>query len=195
MTLRPRACASASIRLYRWIDGATRLALEHETPVDDIPQALASFGGMLVVGLGRALRLYDIGAKKLLQKAQTLVAPNAICAIRTSPSADRLFVADVQESVLLVVYDHTARAFRPVVTDSLPRFISSMHVLDDGDTVVAGDKFGNLVALRVPEQVARALDADPTGAQLLLSRRPSAAPRWETVAHYHAGDIVTALTT
>ncbi|KAJ1662738.1 pre-mRNA-splicing factor rse1 [Coemansia sp. RSA 1813] len=201
MTLRPRACLSASIRMYRWIEGATRLELEHETPVDEIPQALVQFGGMLLVALGRALRLYDMGAKRLLQKAQTLVAPHTICALRVHPSAaERVFVADVQESVQLVTFNHTSRTFHAIVDDTMPRYITCMHVLDDGDTVVAGDKFGNLFALRAPEHVARALDADPSGAQLLSRQKTtssisSAANHWDTPIHFHAGDIVTSLTT
>ncbi|KAJ2867958.1 pre-mRNA-splicing factor rse1 [Coemansia erecta] len=202
MTLRPRACASASIRLYRWAADATRLALEHETPVDDIPQALVAFGGMLLVGLGRALRLYDFGAKRLLRKAQSLVAPHTISALHVHPTAaDRVFVADVQESVLLVVFSHATRTFHAVVDDVMPRYITCMHVLDDGDSVVAGDKFGNLVVLRAPESVVRALDTDPLGAaqqqqqpqQLLLHKKNSG--RWRTIAHFHSGDIVTSLTT
>ncbi|KAJ1797712.1 pre-mRNA-splicing factor rse1 [Coemansia sp. RSA 2399] len=200
MTLRPRACASASIRMYRWTAGATQLALEHETPVDDIPQTLVAFGGMLLVGLGRALRLYDIGAKRLLQKAQSLVAPHAISALRVHPTAaDRVFVADVQESVLLVVFSHATRAFHAVVDDVVPRYITCMHVLDDGDSVVAGDKFGNLVALRAPEAVVRALDTDSLGAaqQQKLQQLPHKknSGRWRTIAHFHAGDIITSLTT
>ncbi|KAJ1814558.1 pre-mRNA-splicing factor rse1, partial [Coemansia sp. RSA 2598] len=72
MTMRPRACESASIRIYRWNAEGTQLDFVHETPVDEIPQALLSFAGMLVVGLGRTLRLYDLGIRQLLKKAQTL---------------------------------------------------------------------------------------------------------------------------
>ncbi|KAJ2498243.1 pre-mRNA-splicing factor rse1, partial [Coemansia sp. RSA 2049] len=148
MTLRPRACAAACVRLFCWRDGATRLELVHETAVADVPLALAPFAGMLLVALGRAVRLYDLGARRLLLKAQALVAPTAVCQLRAHPTALRVFVADAQESVRLVVYSAAARTFRTVVDDSLPRYVTAMHVLDDGDTVVAGDKFGNVVALR-----------------------------------------------
>ncbi|KAJ2659008.1 pre-mRNA-splicing factor rse1 [Coemansia sp. RSA 1200] len=201
MTLRPRACAAACVRLFRWRADAARLELEHETAVADVPLALAPFAGALLVGLGRALRLYDLGARRLLQKAQALVAPTAVCQLRAHPSSSalRVFVADAQESVRLVVYSPAARAFRTVVDDSLPRYITAMHVLDDGDTVVAGDKFGNMFALRVPPAAARALDADPSapaGGLPPPAKPGSPAPfRWEIVAHYHVGDIVTALTT
>ncbi|KAJ2760350.1 pre-mRNA-splicing factor rse1 [Coemansia sp. BCRC 34490] len=194
MTLRPRACAAACVRLFCWRDGATRLELVHETAVADVPLALAPFAGMLLVALGRAVRLFDLGARRLLLKAQALVAPTAVCQLRAHPTALRVFVADAQESVRLVVYGAAARTFRTVVDDSLPRYVTAMHVLDDGDTVVAGDKFGNVVALRVPPAALRALDAD-SPAPTLATGSASAPFRWDVVAHYHVGDIATALTT
>ncbi|KAJ2235397.1 pre-mRNA-splicing factor rse1 [Coemansia sp. RSA 1722] len=199
MTMRPRACESASIRIYRWNAEGTQLDLVHETPVDEIPQALLSFGGMLLVGLGRTLRLYDLGIRQLLKKAQTMVAPSLVTGLYAHPTApQRLFVTDVQESVQLVVYSQSSRQFHVVLDDSLPRYITCAHVLEDGDTVVAGDKFGNLFVLRAPEAVSRALDADPAGTSRLVYDKPrlgASAHRWNAVCEFHAGDIVTSIST
>ncbi|KAJ1717961.1 pre-mRNA-splicing factor rse1, partial [Coemansia biformis] len=158
---------------------------------------LLPFAGQLLVSVGAALRLYDLGIKRLLKKAQSTVTRNAIVALRAHPhSPDRLFVADVQDSVCLVVFNHSTRGFHTVVDDALPRFTTAVHVLDDGDTVVAGDKFGNLFGLRVPDGVARTLDTDPSR---LMYERPklgsAAAHKWDSVAEFHVGDIVTSLTT
>lgn len=42
--------------------------------MDDIPKALIAFQGRLVAGVGKALRLYDLGKKKLLRKAENKVS-------------------------------------------------------------------------------------------------------------------------
>lgn len=41
--------------------------------MDDVPLALLAFQGRLAAGVGKALRLYDIGKKKLLRKVENKV--------------------------------------------------------------------------------------------------------------------------
>ncbi|KAJ2504626.1 pre-mRNA-splicing factor rse1, partial [Coemansia sp. RSA 2049] len=56
--------------------------------------------------------------------------------------------------------------------------------------------FGNVVALRVPPAALRALDAGSPAPAMASGSSSAAAPfRWDVVAHYHVGDIATALTT
>lgn len=45
-----------------------------QTETDDIPTALTAFQGRLVAGVGKALRIYDMGKKKLLRKAENTVS-------------------------------------------------------------------------------------------------------------------------
>ena len=52
----------------------THLDLVHKTPVDEVPTAIASFQGRILVGIGRMLRLYDMGRKKLLRKCENKVS-------------------------------------------------------------------------------------------------------------------------
>ena len=52
----------------------THLDLVHKTPVDEVPTAIASFQGRILVGVGRMLRLYDMGRKKLLRKCENKVS-------------------------------------------------------------------------------------------------------------------------
>ena len=40
------------------------------TEVDDVPLTLLAFQGCLVAGVNKALRVYDIGKKKLLRKVE-----------------------------------------------------------------------------------------------------------------------------
>lgn len=44
-----------------------------QTETDDVPTALMAFQGRLVAGVGRALRIYDMGKKKLLRKTENKV--------------------------------------------------------------------------------------------------------------------------
>ncbi len=45
----------------------------HKTTMDDVPYALCPFQGKVLVGVGKLLRLYDIGKKKLLRKSENKV--------------------------------------------------------------------------------------------------------------------------
>ena len=75
LVLSPRSHNGGSIHVYRLTSCGEKLELVHKTPVDEIPGALASFRGRVLVGVGRLLRLYDLGRKKLLRKCENKVVP------------------------------------------------------------------------------------------------------------------------
>lgn len=52
----------------------TSLELVHKTTVDNVPTAICGFQGRVIIGIGRILRLYDIGKKKLLRKCENKVS-------------------------------------------------------------------------------------------------------------------------
>jgi splicing factor 3B subunit 3 len=60
------------IHVYRY-QNDNRLTLVHKTPVEDVPGALCAFQGRLLAGVGRVLRIYDLGKKKLLRKCENKV--------------------------------------------------------------------------------------------------------------------------
>lgn len=77
VTLAPRGCASGYLRLYRPVlaeDQRLQLELIHKTPVEEIPYALTSFHGRLLAGIGKTLRIYDVGRKKMLRKCEARVS-------------------------------------------------------------------------------------------------------------------------
>jgi splicing factor 3B subunit 3 len=41
--------------------------------VEDVPLAIAPFQGRVLVGVGKLLRIYDLGKKKLLRKCENKV--------------------------------------------------------------------------------------------------------------------------
>lgn len=72
-SLSPRSCKAGYLRTYSLTDEGRNLELLHVTEIDDIPTALIAFHGKLVAGVGKALRIYDMGKKKLLRKAENNV--------------------------------------------------------------------------------------------------------------------------
>ena len=76
------------------------IELVHRTVVDGLPTAVCPFHGRLLVGVGRLLRLYDMGKKKLLRKCENKHIPNMI--VRIEAMGRRVYVSDVQESVFML---------------------------------------------------------------------------------------------
>lgn len=53
------------------------LLTDHQqTETNDVPLAVMAFQGRLVAGVGKALRIYDMGKKKLLRKVENKVRSN-----------------------------------------------------------------------------------------------------------------------
>jgi splicing factor 3B subunit 3 len=50
-----------------------RLDLIHKTTLDEVPYAMCPFQGRVLIGVGKLLRLYDLGKKKLLRKCENKV--------------------------------------------------------------------------------------------------------------------------
>lgn len=73
LQLNPRQCNAGFLDTYRLDQNGCELELVHRTPVDEVPGALCSHNGRLLAGVGRMLRLYDLGKKKLLRKCENKV--------------------------------------------------------------------------------------------------------------------------
>lgn len=73
MQLNPRLCNTCFLDTYTVDQKCCELKLVHRTPVDEIPAALCPYNGRLLAGVGRMLRMYDLGKKKLLRKCENKV--------------------------------------------------------------------------------------------------------------------------
>jgi hypothetical protein len=51
----------------------TQLEFLHSTAVEDVPTAIHSYQGKVLIGVGKTLRMYDFGKKKLLKKCENKV--------------------------------------------------------------------------------------------------------------------------
>ena len=70
MTMHPLCHSSSHILLYRVVNGEC-LQLLHRTKVDNGPVlSLVHFQGRLLVGIGRTVRLYEMGKRQLLKKCE-----------------------------------------------------------------------------------------------------------------------------
>lgn len=72
--LNPRQCQTGFLDTYKVDPSCKELELVHRTPVDEVPYAVCSYNGRLLAGVGRMLRLYDLGKKKLLRKCENKVS-------------------------------------------------------------------------------------------------------------------------
>lgn len=119
LTLSPRSYSGGSLVLFRFSSDFTKFEHVHtvmllahyfnassdlslQTPLNDVPVAMAPFQGRLLVGVGKTLRIYDIGRKKMLRKCENKNLPNLIVDIQSL--GGRVYVSDVQEAVHFIRY-------------------------------------------------------------------------------------------
>ena len=78
--------------------------------------------------------------------------------------------------------------------DSQPRWVSAAAMVDY-NTVVAGDRFGNIFVNRLDNKVTEQVDDDPTGAGILHEKEllMGAPHKTKMIAHFHVGDLVTSI--
>lgn len=192
LILAPRSCESAHLLTYALLDNFSRLELVHKTPVEDVPGAMAPFEGRLLVGVGKLLRIYDLGKKKLLRKCENKHLPYQIVSITSMGS--RIVVGDVQESIHWLRYKRRDNTLSIFCDDTVPRYITCCTLIDYS-TVAAADKFGNVTILRLPNDVNDDLDDDPSGQRALWERGVlNGAPhKLVSVCEAHVGEMVTSL--
>ncbi|KAF9116628.1 Splicing factor 3B subunit 3 [Mortierella sp. AM989] len=191
LTLSPKSLSSGFISIYKFVNDGMSLELVHKTPVDEVPNALLHFQGRLLAGIGKTLRIYDLGKRKLLRKCENRSIPNAIVTLHNQ--GGRIVIGDVQESVHYASYIASDNKIVVFADDKVPRWISCSAMIDY-DTVAAGDKFGNFFVDRLPQKVSKEIDEDEAGSKSVgKGYLHGAAHKVDLVAHYHVGDILTSL--
>lgn len=108
--------------------------------------ALQEFLGKLLIGMGNTLRVYDLGQKQLLRKSE--IALNLSNIVLVKSMGLRIYIADIRNSITFLEYDIVNDMFKdPICTDAIARHVSCFEIIDY-DTVIGGDKFGNIWILR-----------------------------------------------
>ncbi|KAJ3129733.1 Splicing factor 3B subunit 3 [Physocladia obscura] len=190
--LTPRSCKRGFLRAYKIVNDGAELEFMHMTPLEDIPNALCAFQGRMLVGMGKVLRIYDIGKRKFLRKCEAKIFPNVITAIHTQ--GNRIVVTDVQESVHYAVFLPSENRITVFADDTTNGWKTCSTMLDY-DTVVSGDKFGNLSVARLSSEVSQEIDDDPSGNKLLLEKGflQGAPHKLEHLAEFHVGETITSI--
>ncbi|KAI1178303.1 Pre-mRNA-splicing factor rse-1 [Nemania sp. FL0916] len=190
LVLSPRKFSEGYISVYSFRNDGKDLEFVHKTKVEEPPTALMSFQGRLGAGIGKVLRIYDLGLKQLLRKAQASVAPQMIVSLQAQGS--RIIVGDVQQSVTMVVYKHETHSLVPFIDDSIARW-TTCTALVDYETIFGGDKFGNLWVVRCPEKTSA--EVDESGRELSHIREylHGAPNRLNLMAHVFVHDVPTSI--
>lgn len=180
------------IHIYALHDEGRRLEKLHQTEFEAPIYALTPFNGRLALGVRDELFIYDIGMKALLRKARGTAVPNMIVSLASQ--GNRIVCGDVSEGVTYVVYKPKYNRLIPFVDDVTQRWTTSAGMMDY-ESVVGGDKFGNLWVVRCPEVPSREADEEGAGGYIMNERSYlNGAPyRLELRAHYFANDIPTSV--
>lgn len=192
LVLNPRTNQGGFIYTYQVFDNGDKLDFIHKTPIEEIPGAMCAFQGRILCGVGRLLRMYDIGKKKLLRKCENKQLPNFINSLHTMGS--RIIVGDIQESFFFLRYKHAENQMIIFADDTLPRYVTASCMLDI-DTIAVADKFGNLVILRLPSGAEDDATLDPTGDKGLYDRGllNGASNKVDNLCTFYLGDTTTSL--
>jgi len=194
LVLSPRSCAGGFIHCYQLAGtgGEHRLELLHKTAVEDVPGAIVPFQGRVLAGVGKYLRIYELGKKKLLRKCENKHVPNYIVNIHTMGS--RIVVSDIQESFHFVRYKRQENQLIIFADDTNPRWLTAACYLDY-DTMAGADKFGNIAVVRLPQDVTDDVEEDPTGNKALWDRGllNGASQKVDVTNNVHLGEVVTSL--
>jgi splicing factor 3B subunit 3 len=190
--LSPRQVSGGTVHTYVFGDEGRRLDLLHVTHVEEVPYGICPFQGRVLLSIGRLLRVYDMGKKKLLRKCENKHFPNMIVNVQAMGS--RIYVSDVQESVFFVRYKRPDNQLVIFADDTVPRWVTTTCVLDY-DTVAVADKFGNLSVIRLPQGVNDEVDEDPTGVKSLWDRGwlGGASQKVEALASFCVGETILAM--
>ncbi|KAK8718589.1 hypothetical protein OTU49_014623 [Cherax quadricarinatus] len=190
--LSPRQVECGYIYCYKVASDCTSLELLHRTEVEDIPTAICSYNGRVLIGVGRLLRIYDLGKKKLLRKCENKHIPNLIVDIKAR--GQRVFVSDVQESLFVLRYKRHENQLIIFVDDTNQRWVTTSCLLDF-DTAAVADKFGNIAVVRLGGDINDDVDEDPTGNKALWDRGllNGASQKAEVIANFHVGETVNTL--
>nr|GAT58591.1 predicted protein [Mycena chlorophos] len=188
----PRSTSSGFFRVYSFTNNGAGLELLHKTETDDVPLAIMGFQGRLAAGVGKALRIYEIGKKKLLRKVENKTFGSTIVTLNTQGS--RILVGDMQESVSFVVYKAPENRLLTFADDSQPRWVTAVSMVDY-NTIAVGDRFGNVFINRLDAKISEQVDDDPTGAGIIHEKQQlmGAPHKTKMLAHFHVGDMITSI--
>lgn len=169
------------------------LEFVHKTELDYQPTAIIPFNGKLLVGMGNFLRLYDLGQRQLLRKSSSNIDYLKNIVRLTHQGGSRIVVGDSSMSTTFVKYDSMENQFIPFADDIMKRQVTALITLDY-DTIIGGDKFGNIFVSRVPETISQQSDKDWSILRYQESYLNGSGSRLKNICEFYLQDIPTSFT-
>lgn len=158
----------------------------HVTAVEGSVLCMTGMGGMLLAGIGNLLRLYDLGIKRLLRKAECRV-PHAAVALETQ--GWRIYVLDLHAGPMMGQWRGEEGRLVIQADDVLPRPSTHALAILDYDTMIGADRVGNVWASRWSAHLPQE-NIVATGKQENLF---GAAMRLDRLVEFNLGDTVVKL--
>lgn len=192
VVVNPRNFSEAYIYVYRFQEEGRELEFIHKTKIEEPALALIPFQGKLLAGVGKTLRVYDLGMRQMLRKAQAEVAPQQIVSLNTQGS--RIIVGDIQQGVTYVTYKPTTNKLIPFADDTTARWTTCTTMVDY-ESVAGGDKFGNMFIVRCPPKASEEADEEQSGLHLMNARDylHGTSQRLDLMCHFYTQDIPTSM--
>ncbi|KAK6455781.1 CPSF A subunit region-domain-containing protein [Scheffersomyces xylosifermentans] len=165
----------------------------HKTDLDTQPTSMIAFNGKLLVGMGKYLRLYDLGQRQLLRKSSSNIDYLTSIVKLLHQGGDRIVIGDASNSTTFAKFDALENRFISFADDIMKRQVTAISSLDY-DTVIGGDKFGNIFVSRVSESVSKSSDEDWN---LLKHQEPylnASISRSKNVCEFFLSDTPTSFT-
>lgn len=129
------------------------ISLLHKTRVESEIFAMGTINDKLFVTILNYCVIYDLGKKQLLKKSITKVSSSMYRTTAIDVWDDsRIAIGDVHESVTIYQYDSGSNHLYPIADDTVKRHVTTVKFIDS-NTVVGGDRFGNLWTLRIPKEI------------------------------------------
>jgi splicing factor 3B subunit 3 len=192
IVVNPRSSSEGYIYIYRFLEDGRGLDFIHKTKIEEPPMAMIPFQGKLLAGIGKTLRVYDLGMRQMLRKAQAEVAPQQIITLNTQ--GNRIVVGDVQQGMTYVAYKPATNKLIPFVDDAIARWTTCATMVDY-ESVAGGDKFGNMFLVRCPPKASEEADEESAGLHLINARDylHGTPHRLNLMCHYYTQDIPTSI--
>ncbi|SEI35550.1 YALIA101S07e03950g1_1 [Yarrowia lipolytica] len=181
---------------YISIFSSSSLGHVHTTEVEAPPLALCAYNGLLVAGIGSQVRLYALGLKQVLRKAQIELSKRVTCLAHFAGS-NRVAVGDIRQSVTVcvVLEEDSGHVIYPLVCDKISRQVTCLFFVDY-ETVALGDRFGGFTMLRIPSEASKLADEDHNAVHLRQLEPTLNGPahfRFDHVASFHIEDVPVAI--
>jgi splicing factor 3B subunit 3 len=193
MIVNPRSSSEGYLYVYRFQESGRELEFIHKTQIEEPPRALVPFQGKLLTGVGKLLRIYDLGMKQMLRKTQAEVVAMHITTLNTR--GNRIIVGDVQQGLTYVVYKPMSNKLIPFADDTIARWMTCSTMVDY-ESSAGGDRFGNVFIVRSPAKASEEADEESAGLQLLNAREylHGTPHRLDLQCHFFTQDVPTSIT-